>query len=739
MYKKILFIALAILSLTAHSFVDDKEKEEECGTMSSSLTSNENNLKAAIFYSMDQMPTSKADTIIDATSNTFGKVNNTTGELPQLIQGAAVHSLTSWDFSQTEEYIRIPSNATTKRLGDLSKTDGLTIGFWMNYDHIPEYGNRYIAGLANTFDIMISAEKIHVRYLETYVDAIASSSSDGIMNNGWQHIAVSLDFTQTTNNLNLYLNGNLITTESYPITSSFNSMSHLNIGARSNNGNPYPGKVDDFIIFDEATSSTDVMKLYEKGAHHFIDPDDYSYGAASQPGGYSYAWDNYTKDEFTGFGERQVNFDYTGVNTISHAPPVGVHPRLFFSPHDIPEMKNRLQNTESGIAVMKYIHAFTTLLHIDFTTWTGESGYDVNADYAIDKDGNRLVGNVGHADTKIYYDRLIANDPTFYDDPDFSFTRRVSLSSQMAMEAFECLIHEGEFDSDTGKSYNDRAMDLAKAVTFWSSMIVDDPSILTQGLIFHYFHPVDMSLVYDLNYRVMTESQRSVVRQALALTLPEHNKIYGYGMSCYSTTSNFAPLLGYQILANLVIEGEEGYDPALTHSWLRSMYNFMTYGWNASGAGYEGLGKNYQFSTHLIAFAKRGYSLLGHPHVKSYGEDFLLGIMQPFGHAFSCNDSWGGSGPDDVTGGYKFNTTDAIGLKWIFKDSPKVDFVWRNYMQKLRNSDSYDYVYGNIGTNFGQTNVIVPAAIFAIKTKTSILTLQKYKRQTTLHLTEACR
>jgi len=47
---------------------------------------------------------------------------------------------------------------------------------------------------------------------------------------------------------------------------------------------------------------------------------------------------------------------------------------------------------------------------------------------------------------------------------------------------------------------------------------------------------------------------------------------------------------------------------------MRAYWNFITYGWYKSGVPYEGMGKNYQFVTAMIAAAKRGYSLLGHPH-----------------------------------------------------------------------------------------------------------------------------
>lgn len=168
-------------------------------------------------------------------------------------------------------------------------------------------------------------------------------------------------------------------------------------------------------------------------------------------------------------------------------------------------------------------------------------------------------------------------------------------------------------------------------------------------------------------------------------------------------------------LYQIAIEGEEGYNPTLTREWMRGSHSLITYGIYESGASWEGTGKGWKMITTLLAAAKRGYSLLGHPHLKAFGNNFLPAIIQPFGHGFTRYGNLGGSGSDDEKGRMKITSLDAIGLKYAYPDDPAVDFVWKNYIQ---NSDIYKDVYGYqyqmIRTSNAYLNSIIPAAVYAL-------------------------
>lgn len=422
-----------------------------------------------------------------------------------------------------------------------------------------------------------------------------------------------------------------------------------------------------------------------------------------EPGGYDYAWDDYPDSDF---GPLVINFDYTGVRDIEHAPDAGIHPRIYFNPSDVPEIKNRLTTTSSGQEIMAQVHAFTTLLNLGYTA----GGYNHNYSYGSDSFGNKRIDNPGKWDSSDIYEDLVNEIPTALDGVDTK--RRYLLSSVMALEAFECLMMEGEMDSDTGMDYDTRASNLATAMAYWAELVLGDPDLNWNN--YNYFGGEQMALCYDINFNAMTVAQQDLVREALAEIIPSEPR-YGAETDPYATTSNWVGLNTFEILTNLAIEDELGYNESLTIEYMRAYRKFLNYGFYESGTPYEGMGKNYQFVSVLVAMAKRGYSLLGHPYVRNYGNNFLAAITQPYGHSFTSTDVWGGSGWDNEIGGYKFNPNDAVGLKWAFPDDSGIDFMWRNYIGEFYKNNSTGYVYQSIEpTSNGYHNHMIPAAIFAL-------------------------
>lgn len=433
----------------------------------------------------------------------------------------------------------------------------------------------------------------------------------------------------------------------------------------------------------------------------------YSAAASAVPvsakaGGFTYNWGNYDNSDSVELGSRQVTFDFTDIRTISHAPPIGVHPRVYFGPDEVPDIINRMNNTESGQQTMAQIHAYTTLMHKGYVA----GGYSHSAPYAQTPCGGRLIDNAGYWDQSTWYAKLVAEDPTALDGNN----ARHRLASVFSMEAFECMVKAGQTDPDTGLDYDDRAADLATAMAFWASLVIGDPDLNPNNHWF--FGTTHMALAYDINYNNMTTAQQDIVRQALAELVPTVPRHGGY-TTAYNSQSNWATLNAFEAMINFAIEGETGYKPELTDRWFRALYNFLTYGWYPSGAGYEGLGKNYQMVGTMVAFAKRGYSILGHPNVRPYGNQFLPAITQPFGYSFTTYDVWGGSGRDAATGGYRFEPSDAVGLKWAFPNDPAIDFMWRNYIEMHCDDGTPYYGYQRMLPGNYYNDVMIQSAVYA--------------------------
>ena len=425
---------------------------------------------------------------------------------------------------------------------------------------------------------------------------------------------------------------------------------------------------------------------------------------AVQQGGTTYGWSGFTNNESTGLGSVSIVQDFSGVTNIRHAPAVGVHPRIYFNPSDTAELFNRLRTTTFGQKIMKCIKAYTILLNKGLS-----GGFNNNASYARDEFNIPFISNTGYSDVSVAYKKLIAEDPSVWTGLDLRKT-----IAALSLEAFECYMFQGQTNPDVGISYNTRAANLAKATTYWAKYVLANPTLFTPNTNEDY-GGMHLGHCYDLNFWAMTPTQRDSMRKAIAQFVPTLPR-YGYQVNCTATTSNWAALNGFEVLTNLSIEGETGYNAVMTREWARVMWNFMTYGYHTSGEGYEGTGKNYMFITTLVALAKRGYSALGHPNLRAYVNDYLPALVQPYEQGFIGTDLWGGSGRDPVLGGYRINASDPLGGKYVFPNEAGADFVWKAYVNTAEHNQNSatNYVVQNFAFNDTYYSSLFLAPIFGL-------------------------
>ena len=398
---------------------------------------------------------------------------------------------------------------------------------------------------------------------------------------------------------------------------------------------------------------------------------------------------------FAGFtaaeiGSRRPAFDFTGMRNIPAAPAAGVHPRVFTTTEERPALRRRLATTTSGQEVMAEIAAYTRLLTV------GQAGYVRTEPYAVDAWGNARLSNVGANDVSTSYAALLAYDwtasprpanplpVTSTGDPDTG--KRDQLASILTLAAYEAWLYRGQ------PEYDQRAADIARVMETWARLVVDDPGYgaSTAG----WFGATHMALAYDFNYDVLTTAQRDLVRRGIIAGTWTPAMNYGFDAVPYATTSNWSTLNDFVPIQLMAVEGEAGaYPDSYFRDFIRTQYNFLTYGWYDSGAPNEGLGKNYQFLATQETFARRGYFLAGHPHVRAYVGNYLPAITQPFGNAFSESDDWGGTGRVDATGDWKFQAEDAVGARWLYPTSPTTSFVLTNFMAVNSNANPYAAYY----------------------------------------------
>lgn len=427
-----------------------------------------------------------------------------------------------------------------------------------------------------------------------------------------------------------------------------------------------------------------------------------------------------------------TSIDTTGLRFIKHAPGPYVHPRIYCNPEDSTDIRWRLKNTNSGRAVAKYIHAITTLLQLGAS---GTGSYSRTANYAKDTLGNPLLSNVGYSNEKPRYDSLSAGDIGVVQNIASGFGGYANqLANVLAYEAFECWLYKGKIDSTTMTSYTARADKLAKAISFWAkkALTVNNPQVSFANR--DKFGSLQIAFIYDFLYDQMTTTQRDTVRMFIAAMQPtDSTQLHLYNTPSYATVTNWSTF-GWEIWNLLAIEGETGYtqkDENTLQNYCRTVLNFLNYGfYSQTGGPVEGIGKNQMNAPMLVALAKRGYSLLGHPAVRAFATKYYPAIMQPFGYSMLGTDLLGGTGTlnDFVNntyvsaayGGWKHATSlDPIGLKWAFPNDTTIDFVWKNYMQKEKaGGATYNYTYryqdflGDSKGHSGYWNFL-HAAIFA--------------------------
>jgi len=204
--------------------------------------------RATLFYPLDQTPIASL-VVEDATTNTTGLIIRQENGLPTITSAAAAFSTNAWDFANVDANVEVATNATLESLGDLTNTDGLSIGFWANQS----------SGIG-TLQFRLGNEAY----------TLNTQQGDNVLDGQWHHFVLTLDFTATTDNFKLYIDGNLAYTQSETVSSSFNNTGQtLKIGARSNTSNGFPGKLDDYIIFTQAITAAEVTTLHQNGGYAF--------------------------------------------------------------------------------------------------------------------------------------------------------------------------------------------------------------------------------------------------------------------------------------------------------------------------------------------------------------------------------------------------------------------------------------------------------------------------------------
>ncbi len=292
-------------------------------------------------------------------------------------------------------------------------------------------------------------------------------------------------------------------------------------------------------------------------------------------------------------------YDFTGLRMQelgSEVPAPGVHPRVLFGPEDIPAISSRVRSSVTGMQ---------SLIEMEYLL--GRSFLDPNT-----PDGAAFVRlSTGKLDGLVFEDHLPAGQkPGIYN------SHVAYVPNCLTSMALYCLLtHNDELGVRTATAIANYYRLLEPEI----DRLNDQPEVYRshwRGM-HHLVAHMDLGMAYDFAGPWMTDEQKTLMRRVISKAVAGRRG-YGQDGPVRIRDVNWVTWDLTIFLANLAIEGEEGFDPEVHASGLETVRAFLQWGINERGLLYESNGKSgagLQFQLlSMIALARRGENMLGHPH-----------------------------------------------------------------------------------------------------------------------------
>jgi len=389
------------------------------------------------------------------------------------------------------------------------------------------------------------------------------------------------------------------------------------------------------ISFSEAESNLldSVVTLFDT-PEKFADPDIATrwVPALKRQG----AWTNYVKvtpEQLKIFNGPETKwstvpkseYDYSGFNQKllgSPVPPPGVYPRVLFSAEDVPMLAARVKKSKLGqksLIEMEYLFSQTWW---NTNTSDGKvfqklaSGDLAGLEWPDDVRPEQIATitsaqqfkgqKAGIHNSHIAYDPECLTTMALYclltDDDTHGKQAATAIANYYKLREPLIDAWNAMSDSEFGNEQNNGN----GAATAWRGM---------HGLVAH----MNLGLALDFGGKWMTAEQKDTMRRVIAKAT-YGRRAYGEDSTVRFRDVNWVGWDLPQYLALTAIEGLEGFDREAWECGRDTVRAFCDWGIDDSGVVYESNGKtpgSFQFITlSLVASARRGENLFGHPHLR---------------------------------------------------------------------------------------------------------------------------
>ena len=369
------------------------------------------------------------------------------------------------------------------------------------------------------------------------------------------------------------------------------------------------------------------------------------------------------------YGSSKIEFNAQGVRPVGRVPAPGVHPRIFFSPEDLPGIRKRIKEDRGAQEAWKNILAFSNTIKLTYDEKADYAQPDwVNGDWHIHGRTTELHRVGGYAKNREDYFALLAAGK----NPEKTYGEKPSgFFYPAAIEAYRCLI-----DDDAAG-----ARILAKAVETAVRLEQEHrksdkpvqpgqpPKPSTPR-----YAACNLGLVYDFIFNWMTPAQKTLVHDELVL-LSSWADNYGTFNNAEASRSNWATFT-YWVWDLMAIEGEPGFNDLKFLGLYRGWRDFYTYSFFDSGSAYEAEGKLLFGMDAVVAFdrvaPKYGLELLSqHPLIRSHYARFTALSVLPTQDKYAIFDILG------RMGGGLCTPQDIVVAHYLYPEDPTIDFVYR--------------------------------------------------------------